>query len=74
MISRSRSLLMEPLKQVMTTISSVSAKEGYEGSLLLGDQDEGFISSMTGSYDDEDLILLDSETACKVGRVKSVVP
>ena len=64
---------MDPLKQVVTTISSVQVKEGDEGRLLLVDQDEGHTSSMTGSYDDEDLIPLDSEITCKVGHVKLVV-
>ncbi|KAG0621331.1 hypothetical protein M758_3G011500 [Ceratodon purpureus] len=49
-----------------TPTSAVRVKEGDEGSFLLRDQNEDVTSSMTSSYDDEDLIPLDNEIACKV--------
>lgn len=57
------------LLDIQVTISALQVKKGDEGSLLMGEQDEGASSSMTNSYDDEDRMPLDNEIACKVGHV-----
>lgn len=60
------------LLDIQVTISALQVKEGDEGNLLLGEQDEGATSSMTNSYYDEDRMPLDNEVACTVGHVCSV--
>lgn len=52
-----------------TAVSKVELKKN--GSLLLGDQEEG-TSSMTSSYDDEGVAPLDKEIACKVRHLATL--